>query len=458
MDIASLILKKLCNDEVYARKVLPFIKKDYFEGSHRVAYETILKFITKYNALPSKSTLLIDFANSDANVEANNSAVEILKDSVIDESVDHTWLIENTEKWCKDRALFLAIMKSIEIVDGKDKNLSEGAIPDILQKALSVSFDKSVGHDYVEDFGSRYDFYHNEEEKIPFDLDMMNKITNGGIVNKSLNLILGGTGGGKSLMLCHLAANYLSQGLNVLYVTLEMSEERIAERIDANLFDTDIKDLCGLTKGDFKSRIDSIRSKTSGRLIIKEYPTASAHVGHIRALFNELKLKKNFEADVLIIDYLNIMASERVRGLGGNVNTYSFVKAIAEEVRGLAGQYDIPVWSASQVNRTGMNSSDVDITNISESFGVAATVDLMISIIVTEQLDSLGQIMIKQLKNRYNDLNFHRRFVLGIDRSKMRLFDVEDSAQGNIMPDLNEYSIGKASDGKAMNVDDWDIS
>ena len=444
-NIQRLILKKICNDESFARKALPFIKPDYFEGSEKIAYDLVLDFITKFNALPSKSSLQIEFVNSAKNVEANQEVVNVINDIIVDEKVDGKWLIENTEKWCKDRALFLGIMKSIGIIDGKDNEFDSGAIPDILTKALQVSFDRNVGHDYIEDSTNRFDFYHRVEDKMPFDISMLNTITNGGITRKTLNIILAGTGVGKSLAMCHFAAAALNQGKNVLYITLEMAEERIAERIDANLMDTEITDLKALSKTQFDNKIQNIKGKTQGRLVVKEYPTASAHSGHFRALLNELELKKDFKPDVVYIDYLNICASSRIKGLGGSVNTYHMVKAIAEEVRGLAIEFNVPIWSATQVTRGGFNSSDVELTDTSESFGLPATADLMLAMISTEQLEGMNQVMFKQLKNRYNDPTKNKRFVVGIDRPKMRLYELEDSAQDDIIPDVHEYTIGESN-------------
>ena len=354
-------------------------------------------------------------------------------------------VIEHTEKWCKDRAIFLGIMKSIGIIDGKEKELTHGAIPDILTKALSVSFDRNVGHDYTEDIERRFNFYHKVENKIPFDLEKLNTVTNGGVTNKTLNIILAGTGVGKSLAMCHFASASLEEGKNVLYITLEMAEERIAERIDANLMDVPIDQLNALSKKQFTDHVGKIKSKTRGRLIIKEYPTASAHTGHFRSLLNELQLKKDFKPDVIYVDYLNICASARIKGLGGSVNTYHMVKAIAEEVRGLAIEFDVPIWSATQVTRGGFNSSDVELTDTSESFGLPATADLMLAMISTEQLEGMNQVMFKQLKNRYNDPTKNKRFVVGIDRSKMRLYDLDESAQDDIIPDIHEYTIGEST-------------
>ena len=394
-NISRLILKKLCIDEQFARKTLPFIKPDYFEGHERIAYDLILDFITKYNSLPSKSTLQVEFVNSARNTENNQEVIDIINDCIVDENIDEKWLLEHTEKWCKDRAIFLGIMKSIGIIDGKEKELTHGAIPDILTKALSVSFDRNVGHDYTEDIERRFNFYHKVENKIPFDLEKLNTVTNGGVTNKTLNIILEGTGVGKSLAMCHFASASLDEGKNVLYITLEMAEERIAERIDANLMDIPIDQLNALSKKQFTDHVGKIKSKTRGRLIIKEYPTASAHTGHFRSLLNELQLKKDFKPDVIYVDYLNICASSRIKGLGGSVNTYHMVKAIAEEVRGLAIEFDVPIWSATQVTRGGFNSSDVELTDTSESFGLPATADLMLAMISTEQLEGMNQVRLR---------------------------------------------------------------
>jgi archaellum biogenesis ATPase FlaH len=444
-NVPRLILKKICNDEQFARKALPFVKSSYFEGSERIAYDLILEFITKYNSLPSKSALQVEFVDSTKNTENNQDVLDIISDAIVDENIDDKWMLEKTEAWCKERALFLGVMKSIQIMDGKEQELDTGAIPDILTKALQVSFDRNVGHDYIEDVDGRFDFYHRVEEKMPFDIDMLNTITNGGITNKTLNIILAGTGVGKSLAMCHFAAAALDQGKNVLYITLEMAEERIAERIDANLMDTPIDQLNALSKNQFTEKIDKIKAKTRGRLIIKEYPTASAHVGHFRALLNELELKKDFKPDVVFVDYLNICASSRIKGLGGNAGTYHMVKAIAEEIRGLAGEFNVPIWSATQVTRGGFNSSDVELTDTSESFGLPATADLMLAMISTEQLEGMNQVMFKQLKNRYNDPTKNKRFVVGIDRPKMRLYELDESAQDDVLPDVHEYTIGESS-------------
>jgi archaellum biogenesis ATPase FlaH len=393
----------------------------------------ILRFITKYSKLPNSSAIQIEYEQSDfskTNVEEVVDAIQSLSEQ--EDGVNEDWLLDSTEKWCKDRAVYLAIMESIQIIDGKTKDKAEGAIPDILSKALAVTFDTNVGHDYIENATDRYEAYHRVEEKMPFDLEMFNTITKGGLPKKTLNIILAGTGVGKSLMMCHFAGAALQQGKNVLYITMEMAEEKIAERIDSNLFDISLDDLGDVTKDIFDSKINNIRQKTSGKLVVKEYPTGSAHVAHFRALLNELKMKKNFAPDVIFIDYLNICASSRVRGLGGSINTYSFVKAIAEEIRGLAVEFNVPIWSATQVTREGFKSSDVDLTDTSESFGLPATADFMIAAISNDQLASKGQLMIKQLKNRYNDPQRNQKFCVGIDRSFMRLYDLEDATAGII--------------------------
>ena len=428
-EIETIILKSLTNNEVFLRKALPHIKKEYFEKQHQAVYDIFLKFVTKYNKLPTPAILEIEFKESEyTNRPIANDTLTLIRELSNDNDVELDWLIDSTEKWCKDRAVYLALMESISIVDG-NTDKAEGAIPDILTKALSVTFDTNVGHDYFENVEERYDFYHLKEDKIPFNIELLNTITKGGVPRKSLNIILAGTGVGKSLAMCHFAADALSQGRNVLYITLEMAEEKIAERIDANLFDVDIATLTDLSKDAFINKAHIANQKTHGKLIIKEYPTAVAHVGHFRSLLNELKMKKKFMPEVIYIDYLNICASSRVKGLGGSINTYSLIKAIAEEIRGLAVEYNVPIWSATQVTRTGFGNSDVEITDTSESFGLPATADLMLALISTEQLESMNQLMVKQLKNRYNDPTQNKRFCIGIDRSKMRLYDIEDSAQ-----------------------------
>jgi len=428
-EIQTIILKSLTNNEAFLRKALPHIKKEYFENQHQAVYDIFLKFVTKYNKLPTPAILEIEFKESEyTNRPIANDTLALIKELNNDNDVELDWLIDSTEKWCKDRAVYLALMESISIVDG-NTDKAEGAIPDILTKALSVTFDTNVGHDYFENVEERYDFYHLKEDKIPFNIELLNTITKGGVPRKSLNIILAGTGVGKSLAMCHFAADALSQGRNVLYITLEMAEEKIAERIDANLFDVDIATLTDLSKDAFINKAHIANQKTHGKLIIKEYPTAVAHVGHFRSLLNELKMKKKFVPEVIYIDYLNICSSSRIKGLGGSINTYSMIKAIAEEIRGLAVEYNVPIWSATQVTRSGFGNSDVEITDTSESFGLPATADLMLALISTEQLEGMNQVMIKQLKNRYNDPTEHKRFCVGIDRSKMRLYDVEESAQ-----------------------------
>ena len=429
-NLQQLIIKTITADEIYCRKALPHIKAEYFENEYKPVYELILSFLSKFNKLPTSSALSVEFQKSDfINRSNSNDIHNLILDLENNEKVDREWLLNSTEEWCKNRAVYLAIIKSIGIIDGKEKELTDGAIPGILSKALQVSFDTNVGHDYFENADNRYEFYHTQEDKIPFDISLLNTITKGGVSNKTLNIILAGTGVGKSLAMCHFASANISAGRNVLYITLEMAEERIAERIDANLLDVPIDQLETLPKQLFNSKVDQIKEKSRGKLIVKEYPTATAHVGHFRALLDELKLKKDFKPDVIFVDYLNIMASARIKGLGGSVNTYSLIKAIAEELRGLAVETNVPVWSATQVTRTGFGNTDVELTDTSESFGLPATADLMLALISTEQLEEMNQLMVKQLKNRYNDPTQNKRFVVGIDRSKMRLYDVEDSAQ-----------------------------
>lgn len=425
-DVENIILSSLIHSEQYCRKVLPHLKLKYFDGGDKVIYDLFLKFMQKYNKIPTPSVLEIEFKES--KYVSREDAPEVLhriKKLGTPVEVEQEWLLDRTENWCKERAINLAIIQACEIIDGESGNLDKGAIPKILSDALAVTFDTNVGHDYIENADSRYEFYHKIEEKIPFDLDILNKITNKGIAKKTLNCLLASTGVGKSLIMCHLAGAYLSQGKNVLYVTLEMAEERIAERIDANLFDVDIHDIEYLDKKTFTSKIDKIKAKNAGKLIIKEYPTSAAHVGHLRALLSELKLKKQFQPDIIFVDYLNIMCSERMKSIGGSIGSYNYIKSIAEELRGLAVEYNLPIWTATQTNRNGADNSDVEITDTSESFGLPATVDLLVAAIRNEQLDKMNQIMFKQLKNRYNDLNGNRRFVVGIDRPKMKLLECE---------------------------------
>ena len=430
--IENKILSNLIHVEDYMRKVIPFIKDVYFDNvSEKTIFQEILDFINQYDSLPTKSVLTIEVENrKDLSEDMFKECVTII-DSFTDEKVDQTWLVDSTEKWCKERAVYLALMESVKIADGKDEKKNRDAIPSILSEALSVSFDDHIGHDYFADAESRYEFYHLKEDKIKFDLDMFNKITKGGLPRKTLNIALAGTGVGKSLFMCHQAASCLMEGKNVLYITLEMAEERIAERIDANLFNVDIKSIIELPKPMYDTKVEKIVKKTHGQLIIKEYPTASAHAGHFKALLNELHLKKSFTPDIIFIDYLNICSSSRYKGT--IVNSYTFVKAIAEELRGLAVEANLPIVSATQTTRSGFGSTDVDLTDTSESFGLPATADFMFALISTEELEALNQIMVKQLKNRYNDPTMFKRFVVGIDRSKMKLYNVEDSAQKNIV-------------------------
>ncbi len=451
-DIQTIILKSLTNNEDFLRKALPHIKKEYFEDQHKAVYDIFLQFVTKYNKLPTPAILEVEFQESEySNRPIANETLALIKSLHDDNAVETEWLIESTEKWCKDRAVYLALMESISIIDG-NTDKAEGAIPDILTKALSVTFDTNVGHDYFENVEERYEYYHQKEDKIPFNIELLNTITKGGVPRKSLNIILAGTGVGKSLAMCHFAADALAQGKNVLYITLEMAEEKIAERIDANLFDVDIAKITDLSKDAFINKAHLANKKTHGKLIIKEYPTAVAHVGHFRSLLSELKMKKKFSPDVIYIDYLNICSSSRVKGLGASINTYSLIKAIAEEIRGLAVEYNVPIWSATQVTRSGFGNSDVEITDTSESFGLPATSDLMLALISTEQLESANQLMIKQLKNRYNDPTQNKRFCVGIDRSRMRLYDIEDSAQTLSSDDLSPAPVAAKTDFSAFKI------
>ena len=426
-------LSELVGNEQYARKVLPFIKKEYFsDRTERIVFEEIQKFVEKYNALPTKSTLEIEIdSRRDLNEGDILRVLTVVKELENDKNVNFDWLVETTEKFCKDKAVYNAIVEGISIIDGKDKERTADAIPSILTDALAVGFDNSVGHDYLLDAEARYEYYHTIEEKIPFDLDFFNRITKGGLPPKTLNIALAGTGVGKSLFMCHMAANCMNQGRNVLYITLEMAEERIAERIDANLMNISMEDLYNLPKQMYDTKMDDIIRNTNGQLVIKEYPTASAHSAHFRGLLKELAIKKTFKPDIIFIDYLNICASSRFKG-AANVNSYMYIKSIAEELRGLAVETNVPIMSATQTTRSGFSNSDVGLEDTSESFGLPATADLMFALISNEELDAVNQIAVKQLKNRYNDPTINKRFVVGIDRAKMRLMDVEESEQQGI--------------------------
>ena len=431
--IEKVILRNLVYNEEYLRKVLPFIEPDYFnDRNERVVFEHITKYASEYNSLITKEVLQIEIEDRRDITQDEVKNIFGTINELEDIECDFEWLSDTTEKWCRDRAIYLALMESIKIADGQDDKKNRDAIPTILSDALSVSFNRNVGHDYLEDYEERYELYNKKESRIQFDLEYFNKITKGGLPNKTLNIALAGTGVGKSLFMCHHASAVLLEGKNVLYITLEMAEEKIAERIDANLLNVNIQEITDLPKQIFESKVTNLAKKTQGSLIIKEYPTASAHSGHFKALLNELALKKSFKPDIIFIDYLNICASSRYRA-GSNVNSYSYIKAIAEELRGLAVEANVPIFSATQTTRSGFASSDVDLTDTSESFGLPATADLMFALISTEELEGLGQIMVKQLKNRYNDPTYNRRFVIGVDRTKMRLYDCEQSAQDDLL-------------------------
>ena len=436
--VETLILRNLIFNEEYLRKVVPFIKSDYYEDhSQKILFEEILKFVQEYNQPPTKEVLCIETEKrSDINDTSFKEVTQLIS-QLEDAATDFDWLVDTTEKWCRDRAIYLALMESIALADGKDEKKDRDAIPSILSNALAVSFDTHIGHDYLIDYEQRYESYHRKEDKIPFDLEYFNKITKGGLPNKTLNIALAGTGVGKSLFMCHVASSALLGGKNVLYITLEMAEEKIAERIDANLLNVPIQEITELPKVMFEDKVTKLANRTQGSLIIKEYPTASAHAGHFRSLLNELALKKSFRPDIIFVDYLNICASERYRA-GSNVNSYTVVKAIAEELRGLACEANVPIVSATQTTRSGYGSSDVELTDTSESFGLPATADLMFALISTDELEGLGQIMVKQLKNRYNDPTISKRFVVGIDRAKMRLYDCEQTAQEDILDNGKE--------------------
>ena len=431
--VEFLILRNLIHNEEYVRKVIPFIKSEYFEDfNQKVIFEEIQKFVWEYNEPATKEVLCIETEKrNDINDTSFKEITQIIG-GLDDELTEFNWLVDTTEKWCRDRAIYIALMESIQLADGKDETQGRDAIPSILSDALAVSFDTHIGHDYLNDFEERYESYHRKEDKIEFDLEYFNKITKGGLPNKTLNIALAGTGVGKSLFMCHVASSALLQGKNVLYITLEMAEEKIAERIDANLLNVAIQDIVDLPKQMFDKKVINLAKKTQGTLIIKEYPTASAHSGHFKALLQELALKKSFRPDIIFVDYLNICASSRYRG-NSTVNSYSYIKAIAEELRGLAVEANLPIVSATQTTRSGFGSSDVELTDTSESFGLPATADLMFALISTDDLEGLNQIMVKQLKNRYNDPTIFKRFVVGIDRAKMRLYDCEQSAQEDIV-------------------------
>ena len=442
-------LTNLLNNEEYSRKVLPFIKPEYFDvKEERIIFDEIQKFVDKYNKIPTQTSLEIEVGTrKDLNDVEHNKIVEIIK-TLKKETIDFDWLVDTTEKFVKDKAIYNAIVEGVGIIDGKSKDKTPEAIPHILTEALAVSFDNSVGHDYLEDSESRFDYYHHKEERIPFDLEFFNKITKGGLPPKTLNIALAGTGVGKSLFMCHQAANCLSQGKNVLYISLEMAEERIAERIDANMMNISIPDLHDLPKKMFDDKITRLQKKAKGKLIIKEYPTASAHSGHFRGLLKELAIKKSFKPDIIFIDYLNICASSRFKA-GSSMNSYTIIKSIAEELRGLAVETNVPIMSATQTTRSGFSNTDVGLEDTSESFGLPATADLMFALISTDELEELNQICVKQLKNRYNDPTMNKRFIIGIDRNKMKLFDVELKAQDELV-DHGQYVTPIADKGQGF--------
>ena len=445
--IEEIILGHLASSEEFARKVLPFLREEYFgDGAHKLTFKLVSKYVEKYNGLPSKEALLIELSNTPSLNEATyKRTTEVIQTLSTGES-GMDWLLENTEKFCQDKALYNAVSKSIQIMDGSTKDLDKGAIPHILQQALAVTFDNSVGHDFFDDTESRYDFYHRKEARIPFDLAYMNEITNGGLPRKTLNIILAGTGVGKTMFMCHSAAGNLTLGKNVLYITMEMAEQEIAKRIDANLLNVQLDELAQLPRETYIKKVERVKEKTVGKLIIKEYPTASASTHHFRALLNELQLKKNFVPDIVYIDYLNICSSSRIKA-GSQVNSYTLIKSIAEEIRGLAVEFNVPIVSATQTTRTGYSSSDVDLTDTSESFGLPATADFMIALISTEELADMNQVMVKQLKNRYGDPNKNKRFIVGVDRAKMKFYDVEQGAQENLLegPVFDRTEMGRST-------------
>jgi archaellum biogenesis ATPase FlaH len=446
--IETTILRNLVFNEEYSRKVIPFIQPEYFEQkSERVIFEEIVQFIVKYNSTITIEALNIEVENRTDLTEDQVKEVREINCSLNDAPVEKQWILDTTEKWCRDRAIYLALMESIHIADGNDEKKNRDAIPSILSDALAVSFDNNIGHDYLADYEERYAYYHKKENRLEFDLDFFNKITNGGVPSKTLNIFLAGTNVGKTLAMCHIASSFLLQSKNVLYITMEMAEEEIAKRLDANMLNVAINQLEDLPKSTFNNKASQLVEKTKGTLIIKEYPTASAHSGHFKALLNELALKKSFKPDIIFIDYINICASSRFRS-GSNFNSYTIIKSIAEELRGLAVEFDVPIFSATQTTRSGFSSSDVEITDTSESFGLPATADFLVALISTEELEGLNQIMVKQLKNRYGDKSIYKRFVVGIDRAKMRLYDVEQSAQKDILDSGNEDEYNDNEDKK----------
>lgn len=454
----DLIMRSFFTNEEYMRRVVPFIEPSYFEGVHKELFKLFVKYVAKYNGTPSLDTfkILIEENGDNFSEDMFRHALDIAPSMYEKVDGDKEWMIETTEKWCQDRAVFNAVMESITIIDGKHQTLTKNALPDILSKALAVSFDTNIGHDYTENSDKRYDYYHQEENRIPFDLELFNTITKGGLPNKTLNIILAGTGVGKSLIMCHMAGNVMIQGKNVLYITMEMAEERIAERIDANLFDIPIDQIETLSRDMFKKKVDKITSKTNGKLIIKEYATGSAHSGHFRALLNELKLKKKFVPDMIFIDYLNICACAKIKNIGGSVNTYSYIKTIAEELRSLAVEFNVPIMSATQTNRQGFTSSDPGLDDTSESFGLPATADFMFVAVTNDELDAMNQLMIKQLKNRYSDPNHHKRFCVGINRSKMKLFDVTQDQKIELVKDTPPVFDNTKSGGK-LNMEGFKV-
>jgi len=460
VQIEKTILKNLIRNDLFTRKVIPFLKAEYFSDMYeRTVFEQIRSYFEEYTSCPTIEALLIDLDNNtnlnDKTSTETKKIVSNLDANVSDEDTPIEWLVNQTEQWCKDRAIYIAVMNSIDVLD-KSSQRSTGEIPEMLRDALAVSFDSHIGHDQLEDAEARFEFYQTEEEKLPFDLEYFNKITKGGLPNKTLNVVLAGTGVGKSLFMCHMASAALMMGKNVLYITLEMSEERIAERIDANILNVPMKELPEMEKDMFNKRIDKLRQKTAGKLIIKEYPTAAAHVGHFRHLLQELHIKKDYKPDIIFIDYLNICASQRIRP-GQGANSYTLVKSIAEELRGLAVEHDVPLVSATQTTRSGYGSTDIGLEDTSESFGLPATADLMFALITSEELAELDQLVVKQLKNRYNDPNVFKRFVIGIDRSRMKLYDVEQEAQEELVDSADQYDDSKPVFDRGRDYSDFNF-
>lgn len=437
-EVEQTILREVLTNEAFMRKVVPYLKVEYFQGAYRTVFKQLVRYVGRYSRLPTLESVKIEIDDAGLTDEEYAEAVSVLPDLFTRETTDQEWLLEKAEQWCQDRAIHIAILEAINIIDGKSEKNTKGAIPNLLTDALSVTFNTAIGHDYFEDYEARYDFYHADDVRVPYDIELLNKITNGGMANKTLTVVMAPSGSGKSLFMCHVAAASLLMGYDVLYVTLEMSEMETSRRIDANLLDVPIGSIPTLGKDEFSEKVRSLRAKTTGKLIVQEYPAGQANANHIRALINELKIKKGFVPKLVVVDYLNLCSSARFKVMGGSVNSYSYVKAVGEEIRALAQEFGVPFLTASQLNRGGMNNSDPELENTSESIGTVFTADVMYALVSNEEFEKDGQVMVKQLKNRYNSLGYYRRFVVGIDRAKMRLFDLDDGIQKELVPERRE--------------------